>query len=78
MASASPDDDPTVLLLSEQIGFYFSDANLRKDKFLIERTGRRGVDGVALTTFLDFPRVKALAADVVIEVYPYNWALAAH
>ena len=46
--------------LAEQLGFWFSDANLRKDKFLLRQTGAVGTGGVDLRTLASFNRIKAL------------------
>jgi hypothetical protein len=50
--------------LSEQIGFYFSDANLRKDRFLLKFTGAQGTDDVDISTIALFNRVKSLTSDL--------------
>ena len=58
--------DPAVIdaMLAEQIGFWFSDANLRKDKFLLREAGPLGDGPVALASIATFNRVKALTADI--------------
>ena len=50
--------------LSEQLGFYFSDANLRKDRFLLQLTGPNGTNAVALSVICGFNRIKRLSTDL--------------
>jgi len=49
--------------LVEQLGFYFSDANLRKDKFLRSHTGKAGTGQVRVSLLAAFRRVRALTTD---------------
>lgn len=46
--------------LRDQLSFYFSDANLRKDRFLLRLAGPRGVGEVQIRELASFNRVKAL------------------
>ena len=56
--------DETLARLADQVGFYFSDSNLRKDRFLLTRTGADGTGSVELATLLTFKKVQALTRDV--------------
>ena len=49
--------------LTEQVAFYFSDANLRRDKFLRKHVGEKGTGAVAVSLLATFNRVKQLMAD---------------
>ena len=56
-------------LILKQIEFYFSDSNLRKDKFLIEKINSN-VDGyVLIDVLLTFNRLKKLSEDknIIVE-----------
>ena len=57
-SSAAP---PSALV--QQLSFYFSDANLRRDRFLLNHTGQNGLGEVAISTLASFNRVKALTTD---------------
>lgn len=59
------DDKPAAPLpLQEQLAFYFSDANLRKDRFL-HRELETAADGyVPIDMFMRFNKVKALTTDL--------------
>ena len=64
---AKPQDPETIVtMLSEQIGFWFSDANLRKDRFLQSRVGESGTGAVPLETLATFKRVKGLTSDLEV------------
>ena len=49
--------------LETQLRFYFSDANLRRDRFLLGLTGPLGTGSVAIDTLASFNRVRSLTAD---------------
>ena len=49
--------------LVEQCAFYFSDSNLRRDKFLQRSVGKDGVGAVAVDTLATFNRVKQQTTD---------------
>jgi hypothetical protein len=53
-----------------QLDFYFSDANLRRDRFLKSLTGTLGTGAVPVDTLTKFNRVLALAADEAVVVAP--------
>ena len=62
-----PRDTPTILvMLSEQIGYWFSDANLRKDRYLLGEAGPLGDGPVAIASIAGFNRVKCLTSDLDI------------
>ena len=81
MSRADGEDEAAVVrLVSEQIGFYFSDANLSKDQFLLRHTGPRGTGGVEVRLIAGFKRVRALTTDpqvvqAAIEARPDELAL---
>lgn len=56
------------LNLKEQLAFYFSDANLRRDKFLIRLTGPRGTNEVPVATFMTFNKIAAITKDQAVAV----------
>ena len=64
MTSPRPASPPVALV--EQLSFYFSDANLRRDRFLLKLTGEHGTAAVELTTLASFRRVAALAPDAAV------------
>ena len=47
-----------------QINYYFSDANLASDRFLIERLGADGRGAIPVALIASFPRVAALTDDL--------------
>ena len=47
-----------------QINYYFSDANLASDRFLIERLGADGLGAIPVALIASFPRVAALTDDL--------------
>ena len=47
--------------LASQLGFYFCDANVRRDKFLRRHIGPRGIDEIAIDVLATFNRVQALS-----------------
>ena len=49
--------------LQGQLQFYFSDANLRRDKFLLARTGEHGTGEVPVATLAGFNRILAMKKD---------------
>ena len=49
--------------LQGQLQFYFSDANLRRDKFLLARTGEHGTGEVPVATLAGFNRILAMTKD---------------
>ena len=55
--------DSKMSALCDQLRFYFSDANLRKDRFLLRLTGPRGTGEVCVRELGSFNRVKALVGD---------------
>lgn len=64
-SSASSATDGRVLAqLSEQLAFYFSDANLRKDQFLLRATGKDGTSEVEVAVLAGFKRIQRLTRDV--------------
>ena len=62
-AGDAPDSAAPPSALVEQLSFYFSDANLRRDRFLLNHTGQNGLGEVAISTLASFNRVKALTTD---------------
>lgn len=60
-----PTDD-TRQALQKQLAFYFSDANLRRDRFLRQRTGQRGTGSVPLSVLLTFNKVKAITTSEAV------------
>ena len=56
-------DNPKLCALRDQLAFYFSDANLRKDRFLLRLTGPRGTGEVRVQELMGFNRVQALVGD---------------
>ena len=69
MAEAASDSSlaPPAELVS-QLGFYFSDSNLRRDRFLIRLTGADGTGAVPIETLATFNRVAAHTQDVGVIV----------
>ena len=64
MATDAPADAPaTSEALAEQLGFYFSDANLRRDRFMKQHVGRDGTGKMSVETLGSFNRVKAITTD---------------
>ena len=49
--------------LIEQCAFYFSDANLRRDRFLRKHAGANGTGLVAVSILATFNRVKQLMTE---------------
>ena len=60
-ASASTEALPEGLVT--QLSFYFSESNLRRDRFLLRLTGADGIGEVPLATLATFNRVAALTTD---------------
>lgn len=54
--------------LAAQLSFYFSDSNLRRDRFLLRLAGADGTGKVPVATLATFNRVAALTTDVVMMV----------
>jgi len=54
--------------LVAQLSFYFSESNLRRDRFLLKLTGEEGTGPVPLATLAKFNRVSALASDMTTIV----------
>ncbi len=52
--------------LRHQLRFYFSDANLRRDDFMLGKVGPRGTDELPVSLLLKFNRVKAMTRDVAV------------
>jgi len=52
--------------LVAQLGFYFSESNLRRDRFLLRLTGADGTGGVPVATLATFNRVAALTTDEAV------------
>jgi hypothetical protein len=50
--------------LADQLAYYFSDKNLRHDRFLRRKTGPRGTGEVDVACLASFNRVKALTTDL--------------
>ena len=61
-AAASPSEPSEALV--EQLSFYFTDANLRRDRFMKTFTGADGTGKMPVETLATFNRVKALTQDV--------------
>ena len=53
-ATSSPSEPSEALV--EQLSFYFTDANLRRDRFLLRMTGPRGTGPVDVDCLLRFNR----------------------
>ncbi len=62
-AGAKSMADAKMSALRDQLAFYFSDANLRKDRYLLQLTGPRGTGEVRIRELSSFNRVKALVGD---------------
>ena len=62
-ASAASPSEPSEALV-EQLSFYFTDANLRRDRFMKTFTGADGTGKMPVETLATFNRVKALTQDV--------------
>ena len=66
MAGSSAHDDSTAQVLASlvtQLRFYFSDANLRRDRFLRQLVGPLGMLPVPVSTLSGFNRVLALTRE---------------
>ena len=61
-STASPSEPSEALV--EQLSFYFTDANLRRDRFMKTYTGTDGTGKMPVETLATFNRVKALTQDV--------------
>ena len=61
-ATSSPSEPSEALV--EQLSFYFTDANLRRDRFMKTFTGADGTGKMPVETLATFNRVKALTQDV--------------
>lgn len=73
-SSATPPTDTLPTLILKQVEFYFSDANLPSDKFLLAET-RKNADGwVPINTIASFSRMKNLSPDldVITEALQSN------
>ena len=62
-AAKSSRSEPSEALV-EQLSFYFTDANLRRDRFMKTFTGADGTGKMPVETLATFNRVKALTQDV--------------
>lgn len=62
-ATVSPTDALPTLIL-KQVEFYFSDANLPRDKFLLAETKKNPDGWVPISTVASFARMKALSQDL--------------
>ena len=62
VATPSPSEPSEALV--EQLSFYFTDANLRRDRFMKTFTGADGTGKMPVETLATFNRVKALTQDV--------------
>ena len=58
-----PPSEPSEALV-EQLSFYFTDANLRRDRFMKTYTGTDGTGKMPVETLATFNRIKALTQDV--------------
>ena len=61
-AAVSPTDALPTLIL-KQVEFYFSDANLPSDKFLLAETKKNSEGWVPISTIASFARMKRLSQD---------------
>jgi len=61
-------EDDVIAKTRTQLVYYFSDKNLRHDKFLLSRTGRDGTAFVAIHEFENFNRLKGIVADSTMSV----------
>ena len=71
MTDPAPAADDAGARLRDQLGFYFSDANLRRDRFLQQHVGPKGTGEVEISVLASFNRVKELtegAADTTTPV----------
>lgn len=59
LASAPPSE-----ALVEQLSFYFTDANLRRDRFMKTYTGSDGTGKMPVETLATFNRIKSLTQEV--------------
>ena len=66
-ADAASPSEPSEALV-EQLSFYFTDANLRRDRFMKSYTGADGTGAMPIETLGTFNRIKALTQDVATIV----------
>lgn len=63
-ASSSPSTNANVAKIIKQVEFYFSDANLPRDRFLQEELKKNEEGWISLATIASFTRMKSLASSV--------------
>lgn len=63
-AAASPAAAAVLPKLVRQLGYYWSAANLRRDKFLTTFAGADGLHAVPLATLLTFNKLRELGGEV--------------
>mmetsp|Transcript_46346 Transcript_46346/g.89296 ORF Transcript_46346/g.89296 Transcript_46346/m.89296 type:complete len:500 (-) Transcript_46346:387-1886(-) len=61
-------EDDVIAEAYAQLSYYFSQSNLRRDKFLLSRTGPDGIGFVAIHDFETFNRMKAIVAESNMSV----------
>merc|ERR1719228_1740010 len=66
-----PDEDPMAKIVA-QVEFYFSDANVAKDKFLLKHIRRNKEGYVSLKLVSSFKKVKQLTKDWRVVAFSLN------
>ncbi|CAE8604309.1 unnamed protein product [Polarella glacialis] len=61
-------EDDVVAKTREQLNYYFSDQNLRRDKFLLSRTGPDGTGFVSVDELQNFNRLKSIVSGSSLSV----------
>ena len=77
MADPAPAADDADARLRDQLAFYFSDANLRRDRFLQQHVGPKGTGEVEISVLASFNRVKELTEGAADTTTPVVTALRA-
>lgn len=65
-STATPPPDTLPALILKQVEFYFSDANLPNDKFLLAETRKNSDGWVPINTIASFARMKKLSQDLSV------------
>ena len=77
MTDPAPAADDADARLRDQLAFYFSDANLRRDRFLQQHVGPKGTGEVEISVLASFNRVKELTEGAADTTTPVVTALRA-
>lgn len=70
LACPEKDSNPWILRAQQQIEYYFSDRNLRKDEHLLRKTGALGTGFVELEFLSNFSRLQVLSHESGLPLLP--------